>query len=285
MLMDRWIYIYMCMYVKIHINRKIARDVSHWSKDDFGSSLPKNDFGPKDDDLMGMGIKDWASWLDKHFPTYNQLIHCISSKSKKYCATEESRKWTLTFDFFKICWMFSQQTGPKIAIAVSGSWEWSFSPFASGGLWFRQASWPPGSVGVLMSQDVFCILKDAYILFIWMQIKEKKCVYINYLHVCLSIVYVSNVYMYAFTFAPWARRSCVSWNLQFAYVHVCFVLLRTLNIDMSPNFGTIFVYTQSCFFSYHFCGASSRLRTVSQDFMAQCIRALLMLRNKGLKML
>jgi len=26
--------------------------------DDFGSSLPKNDFGPKDDDLMGMGIKE-----------------------------------------------------------------------------------------------------------------------------------------------------------------------------------------------------------------------------------
>ena len=54
--------------------------------------------------------------------------------------------------------------------------------------------------------------------------------------------------------------------------------LRTLKIDMSPNFCTIFIYTQSWFFfSNHFCGASSRLRTVSQDFMVQCIRAWLML--------
>lgn len=23
---------------------------------------------------MGLGIKDWASWLDEHFPTYNYTI-------------------------------------------------------------------------------------------------------------------------------------------------------------------------------------------------------------------
>ena len=85
--------------------------------------------------------------------------------------------------------------------------------------------------------------------------------------------------MYAFTFAPWARRSCVSWNLQFAYVHVCFVLLKNFEDWHEPQLlYNLHIYTKLIFFfSNHFCGASSRLRTVSQDFMVQCIRAWLML--------
>ena len=194
----------------------------------------------------------------------------IQLLQKSIVQHQESWKWTLTL-ILQICWMSVHNKQVFNMALVSGSFEWSFWLFASGGLWIRQAPWLP-SVGVLMftgcssywKMVILCVYDYGIDVHIYIY-----CVY-AYIYICV----------YASTFAPWATRSCNAWNLQFVYFHVCFVHYVPCT---SPT-----VYNRrmhKVFFFNSCCGASSRLRTVSHDFMAQWIRALLILCNHGLKML
>ena len=207
--------------------------------------------------------KDWASWLDEHISNIQlQLMNCISSKfvgcfHNKQVPRSLKQFQVLSSDPFDRLLQedfgFGKHLGRQ---EVSECW---------------------------CHKMLFCILKDAYIMCIWMQIKVSKCVYM-YTYILFACVFTYIVYCICIMYI------CMHLHLHHGlggavfpeiynlhmFMYVLYSL-RTLKIDMSPNFCTIFIYTQSCFFSNHFCGASSRLRTVSQDFMAECIRAWLML--------
>lgn len=153
----------------------------------------------------------WASrtepvdWMNIFQHTTIQLMNCISSKSIKYC---ESERWHLSSSKFVGC--FHNKQVPRSLEQFQVLSSDPFDRLLQEDFGFGKHLGRQEVSECWCRKMLFCILKDAFIMCIWMQIKVSKCVYISmysyiniflytymyYLHVYLFTVYNIILYMY-----------------------------------------------------------------------------------------